>query len=357
MRVPCTGRAPRTAAAALAAAAALGTSGCAERDPGDLFGPSAAGQLVVQSLLIVDAPLPEVRLSRTTAPDVVPDAGAAERGAAVRVRTAAVVYEYVEVSAGRYLAGTTDAVLPGTEYRLEVTTARGERAAAATTTPARFDVTGWVLVDESTLTDARTLATYEEAGEGVYSRPENGLTYARDFLEARFAAPDAPAIQVGLFSLDPDSDYTIDPDFFEEEDFESLERQTASPPLSGGDGYVRMPWLAVFFQGRYQVKIYAVDRNWYDFVRSDPQLAEGGPGFGGNAGDAFERPIFRVDGAIGLFGSASVDSIGFTVSLPWPGSFTTNGLARPAAGTGHYAPYGMSGVLPSNRAYTVSAPR
>lgn len=311
------GTTERFALAALAALAAASVSGCAaDRDPGELFGPSAAGQLVVQSLLIVDAPLPEVRLSRTTAPDVVPDAGAAESDAVVRVRAGADVHEYVEVEPGRYMTPAPPAVLPGTEYRLEVVTARGERAGAATTTPARFAVTEWALVDETTFERERTLATYAEAGEDVYARPENRLVYPEDWLEARFAPPAAPAIQVALFSLDPESDYTIDPDFFEEDDFESLERHTASPPLTGRDGYVRMPWFAVFFQGRYQVKIYAVDRNWYDFVRSDPQLSEGGPGFGGNAGDAFERPIFHVDGAIGLFGSASVDSIGFLVTLP-----------------------------------------
>ena len=77
-----------------------------------------------------------------------------------------------------------------------------------------------------------------------------------------------------------------------------------------------MPWVAVYFQGRYQVKVFAVDTNWYDFIRSDPQSAGGGPGFGGNAGDSFERPIFHVDGGIGLFGSAAVDSIGFRVLVP-----------------------------------------
>ncbi len=310
------GGAERLALATLPALAAAFAGCAADRDPGELFGASTAGELVVQSLLVVDAPLPEVRVSRTTDPDVVPDAGAAERDASVRVRVGADVHEYVEVAPGQYLPPAPPVVLPETEYRLEVVTVRGERAAAATTTPARFDVTEWVLVDETTFQDERALATYEEAGDDVYARPENRLVYPEDWLEARFAPPAAPAIQVALFSLDPGSDYTIDPDFFDEEDFESLERQSASPPLTGRDGYVRMPWFAVFFQGRYQVKIYAVDRNWYDFVRSDPQLAEGGPGFGGNAGDAFERPIFHMDGAIGLFGSAAVDSIGFLVTLP-----------------------------------------
>ena len=116
-----------------------------------------------------------------------------------------------------------------------------------------------------------------------------------------------------LFSLDLGSDFVIDPDFFEDEDFEDLERNNASPPLEGEDGLLRLPWFAVFFEGRYLIKIFALDTNWYDLVRSDRDFSAGGPGFGGTAGDSFQKPIFHVDGGIGLFGSASVDSIGLYV--------------------------------------------
>ena len=63
------------------------------------------------------------------------------------------------------------------------------------------------------------------------------------------------------------------------------------------------------------IRIFALDENWYDLVRSSPELAggRGAVAFGGNLGDAFERPIFHVDGGIGLFGSASVDSGAFFV--------------------------------------------
>ena len=40
--------------------------GCkAERDPSSLFGPDASGVLVVDALLIVDKPLPQVLVSET----------------------------------------------------------------------------------------------------------------------------------------------------------------------------------------------------------------------------------------------------------------------------------------------------
>lgn len=224
--------------------------------------------------------------------------------------------EYADAGQGRYAPVAPPLVLPGTEYRLEVTTGRGERASAVTTTPARFAVSDWALLDGTTQERKGSLATFAELGELAYDAPQNRLAFAGDLLEARFTPPGTPAIQVGLLSLDPDSDFTIDPDFFSQEDFDSLERRTSSPPLVADLGYVRMPWFAVFFQGRYQVKIFAIDRNWYDFIRTDPRLAQGGPGFGGTAGDSFERPVFHVDGAIGLFGSASVDSVGFRVFVP-----------------------------------------
>jgi hypothetical protein len=108
----------------------------------------------------------------------------------------------------------------------------------------------------------------------------------------------------------------IDPDFFEEDDFEDLERENYSPMFLGEDGSVRLPWFAIFFEGRYQIKVWSVDRNWNDLVRSSPALNQGA-GFGGNAGDGFERPIFHVEGGFGLFGSAAVDAVGFRV-LPSP---------------------------------------
>ena len=126
-----------------------------------------------------------------------------------------------------------------------------------------------------------------------------------------------PAYQLALFSLDPDSEFLVDSDILEDDDIDDFERQGSSPPLDVGTGKVRLPWFAVGFAGRYLVKIYAVDQNWFDYARSN--RASDGPAFGGLAGDNFERPIFNVEGGIGLFGSAAVDSVGFFV-LPRTGN-------------------------------------
>ena len=200
-------------------------------------------------------------------------------------------------------------------------TAAGERLTATTRTPARFAVDSWVLLDSAGQAVERTLATFAEAGDSVYVQPENQLVYAEGLLEARWRSGGAAnfagaGYQLALFSLDLDSDYVVEPPFFDEEDFEDLGRMGSSPALVALEGEARLPWFGIYYEGRHLYKVYTLDLNWYDLVRSTPQ-AGGGLGFGGNAGDGTDRPIFHVEGGIGLFGSASVDSVGFTI-LPAP---------------------------------------
>ena len=63
-----------------------------------------------------------------------------------------------------------------------------------------------------------------------------------------------------------------------------------------------------------QLDWHALDQNWFDYIRSNGVNTDNS--WGGLAGDAFERPIFHVEGGIGLFGSASVDSFGLVVLPP-----------------------------------------
>ncbi len=298
--------------------------GCTpERDPNTLFAPEGIGILVIDAVLIVDQPQPLIKLSRTLAPDVpFTQENAAETGADIYIRNAATgaseLYEDVLGFPGFYqAAGTGFTVEPETEYELFLRSTEDEVLSARTTTPARFQVQEWVLLDSSGTTEIRQLQTFAEAGDSVYFQPENQLVYAEGLLEARFAAGGAgqffaDGYQVALFSIDPDSDYVIDPPFFEEEDFEDLAREGSSPVLSALDGRVRLPWFGIFFEGRYNINVYTLDLNWYDLVRTTP-LSGGGLGFGGNAGDGVEPPTFHVEGGIGLFGSASVDSLGIFI--------------------------------------------
>ncbi len=291
-------------------------AGCAaERDSGELFGPVAESMLVVDALLLVDQGLPPVYVRRSLAPDQTYSRQvAAVAGARVQVLQGEQVYDYRADpdSAGLYWPPDgAPRVMENTQYRLQVEV-DGHQVRGQTTTPARLRIRESVLVDEETLEVVRSLKSFAEAGEGVYGAPENQLVYLDDLLEARIDTVDVQAYQIALFSLDPESDFVITADFLEDDDFEEFEREGASPPLAVQDGIVRLPWFAVAFQGCYLVKIYALDHNWFEYARSSPDENEGGFA-GGLAGDNFERPLFQLEGGIGLFGSASVDSLGFFV--------------------------------------------
>ena len=71
-------------------------AGCsADREPGELFGPSEAGILVVDGLLIVDEPLPTIYVSRTVAANGSIQAGEVRvPGAVVELRQGSQTYVY-----------------------------------------------------------------------------------------------------------------------------------------------------------------------------------------------------------------------------------------------------------------------
>ena len=286
----------------------------------ELFSPENVGTLVVDATLQVDKRFPEVVLYRAPAASEPFDLKTlGETGATVRIHQRRGTVEYLSLSFGVYTPVTSgndslDVVLPGTTYRLVIETHSGEILTATTTTPPRMTVSDWVLLDDAGETVTRRLRTFEEAGDTVYGEPENQLYYLEGLLEARLDPIPAVAYQAGIYSLDLDSGFTIDPDYLDEEDFEEFERNISSPPILPSEDSIRLPWFAIYFHGRYKIKIFAVDRNWYDLARSVPELGGGGGGaFGGNAGDNFSRPIFNVSGGIGLFGSVSMDSVGFFV--------------------------------------------
>lgn len=314
----------------------LGLFGCGVRDDRNVYRPTDVGVLVVDGILRVNQPYPSIYLRQTLAPDATYDAAAAAvHDATITVTPldgqgealATMHYRESRDRDGRYVPFQLD---PGSaggpaprnridaqqRYRLSVLDAAGARTVTAETiTPAQFRVTQSVLLDEATLEVTRTLRSFAELGQDAYTAPENRIVYQQGLLEARFTLNGAPAYQIGLSSLDVGSPRVIQADFLSEEDYAKLTRENSSPALEAPRGYVRLPWFAIFFAGRYRVTVHAIDRNWYDFIRSVPQL-NGGFGFGGNAGDNFERPLFHITGGIGLFGSACSDSVGFYIEAP-----------------------------------------
>jgi hypothetical protein len=288
-----------------------------ERDASELLGPTVVEVPVVNAVLYVGQPLPRVLLTRTLGTGVVfsPE-NTAITGARVSISTDAWTREYIERNPGVYELPGTGTVRPNTTYRLRAELVEGGVVTAETTTPDSLTMEAWVLLENDAQTVREELVTFDEVGDQVFDL--NRLIHSDGLLEAW--APVRPVMvpfQVGIESLDLGSDFVIDVSFLDPEDLEDFERHAASPPIIADDGRLRLPWLAIAFEGRYVLRIFAVDNNWFDLIRSLPELADGGnSGFGGNAGDNFELPLFHIEGGIGLFGSAAVDSIGFTIFPP-----------------------------------------
>ena len=293
--------------------------GCkVERDPSSLFGPDASGVLVVDALLIVDKPLPQVLISET----VKANAGYSERwegvgDAEVVITQGERTFLYSPgFAAGYYMPpSNVPLVLPNTTYHLRVRS-QGREATAQTITPGRFDIREAVLLDDETLEVIRPLNRYEDGNV-----EENRVVYQDGLLEMRFDPLPVSGYHIAIESLDPTSDFVIYSDLVDEDERADFERYGSSPAFEGTDGIVRFPWFAVAYAGPHVIRIYAVDKNWFDLIRSVPEFFQDDDGNafqpGGLAGDNFERPLFHVDGGIGIFGSASVDSVGFVV-LPRP---------------------------------------
>lgn len=302
----------------LLVAAVLLMSACSPtRDDDSLFVPAEIDVPVVDGLLVVSEQLPEIYLSRTRPPDELYDfTEAAIRGADVRVIITAgdtVAYAERDTTPGVYWPDRQHIVQPSATYELIVDTDRGERVTATTTTPAQLVVDEWVFMDPFTGQDVRNLRRYEVDGDAIYAAPENQLTYTIGTVEARLASEPPLAYQLSMASLDEGSDFVIDVPFLDEEDLAEIERTGSSPALFVEDAAVRLPWFAIYFEGRHKWKIHALDQNAYDLITTSPEEGEGF-GFGGNPGDTFDRPLYRLEGGIGLFGSTSVDSMGFYIS-------------------------------------------
>lgn len=290
--------------------------GCkAERDPSSLFGPDASGVLVVDALLIVDQPLPQVLVSETVKANEGYlsrwEAGVGDAEVVITQGNQTFLYSSDLVPGYYDPPPNAPLVLPSTTYHLHVQS-QGRVATAQTITPDRLDIREVAILDDETLEVIRPLKRYEDGNV-----TENRVIYQDGLLEMRFDPLPVSGYHIAIESLDPRSDFVIDSDLVDEGERADWERYGSSPAFEGTDGIVRFPWFAVAYAGPHVVRIFAVDKNWFDLVRSVPEFFQDNDDNafqpGGLAGDNFERPLFHVDGGIGIFGSASVDSVGFVV--------------------------------------------
>ena len=180
------------------------TACAAERQPGDLFGSIEEGnELVVDGILLVDQTLPDLFVRRTLPPgQTYSQEAAGVLDAQVRVFQGDQIFEYAPDPAtpGRYLPPSeSPQVEPLTEYRLEVEV-EGKTVRASTTTPEQVRVRQAVLLDEDTQEIMRTLKSFAEVGDEVYTAPENQLTHLEGIIELHLEKA-GEAYQAALFAL------------------------------------------------------------------------------------------------------------------------------------------------------------
>jgi|GEM_PF-365645 hypothetical protein len=293
----------------------------ADRDPDDLFAPSEVNVIVVDAILIVDQTLPAVDLRRTAPPgENYFIQNTALEGAQLTISQGEATFNYSSdpTSPGRYLppAGAP-VVLPETTYELHVTTNSDPDVTATTLTPPRMRIAQLVLLDlddDQEEIELRELRLFSEIGDEVYEIQQNQIEHTVGYLEARIEVSDnsasAVSYQFGISNLERASPLLFDSDFIDEGDIDDLEREETSPLLRLEDDGLFLSWKGINYAGRHKVKVFAVDRNWFDLVRTD-NLGEERES--GEAGQSFQRPLFHIENGIGLFASASVDSFGFFV--------------------------------------------
>jgi hypothetical protein len=274
-------------------------------------------QIVVESYLQAQAPLPTVRLSRTVGVDEpYTPAEDAVRGAEVVVErlgpdstvVEATRYSERDSVPGLYAADDPPLVRPQATYRLRVRTGDDAPVTATTTVPDAITVVG-SSNDTTTYQSARQPAFTIEPPRRLTER-QNVYTFTASSLLDFERTPDS-VLAAALTPFYADG-------FDAEDDSLASLRVTSSGLLNEGnftrnaDGTitVRLPWIAVAFYGPNEVAVNVVDDNFYDLLRSQ-QAQQGGfsPG-------EIPNVLEDVEGGTGIFGSYARASRPFLIRPP-----------------------------------------
>ena len=264
--------------------------------------------VVVESYLIANAQLGNVRLSRSSSVNEAYDFTSSAIANAVVTVTLLTengepeqVFEYITNTEepgiyrpGVTAPGTSARVLPGRSYRLNVDIpGQLEDITATTLVPGAFE-----------LLDANASTIEYQSDEQL------------ELVLTRSITPGRQSVFVfATESLQPTSEL-LTPFYRDlvgdsEEDLEDL-RITESPIINeanydiNDDGTitVRLPWLAVAFYGPNRLTANALDDNMFDFIRSQT-VQQGGSTL---APGEIPNVIDRIEGGTGIFGSLARSS-------------------------------------------------
>ena len=270
----------------------------------DTTAPQPESQVVVESYLRAEAPLPTVRLSRTIGVDdaydptenAVRDADVVvERLAADSTVAETIPSRERDTVPGVYAPDVGTLVQPQSTYRLRARTPDGTEIAATTTVPDAFTLTA-VENDTTVYQSARQPAFTLEPPRPLTDR-QNVYTFTTTSLLDFAGTPDSTLRR----ALTPFYADGFDP----EDDTLAALRLTSSGLLNEGnftqnpDGTitVNLPWIAVAFYGPNEVGVNVLDDNYYDLLRSQ-QVQQNGLSPG-----EIPNIIEHVDGGTGIFGS------------------------------------------------------
>ena len=265
---------------------------------------------VVESYLVANRQLPSLKLS-TTAPatEVYNFDNLGVNNATVQVfllegeegTNTEQVFSYTNTAPGIYEATVQHDVLPARTYQLNITFPDpSEEVNAFTIVPDTFSVIGGVpasIVYQSSEQLEVTLSESSYPGrQNVYifntiaSNPvfENLTPLYADFYEDEDDLDDFANLSSGILN---EANFDDNPD---------------------GTVTIRYPWLAVAYFGDSKIVANTIDDNIYDFVRSQSVQLGGSTLSPGE----IQNVIYRMEGAIGVFGAMASDTIRTDILRP-----------------------------------------
>jgi hypothetical protein len=269
---------------------------------------------IVESYLIANALLPQVRLSTTVPADAFYDfENAAISDADIQIQllesgpesALEQSWEYRLDTPGIYLPETDHNVIPGRTYKLDITLpVTSERITSTTTVPEAFEIIGEVqdsIVYQSTEQLEFTLS------ESSYPGRQNIYVFNAVSLQ-----PFSENLTPFYAELLSNSD---DP----EEDLEEFANNSSGIINESGfefnpDGSatVQYPWIGVAFYEDNLIVANTIDDNVYDFIRSQETQLGGSTLSPGE----IQNVIYNIEGGIGVFGALASDTVQVYIKRP-----------------------------------------
>jgi hypothetical protein len=258
---------------------------------------------VIESYLIANDTLPEVRLS-TTSPiqEEYNFEDVALSGAEVEIQllnsdsTIATSYSYIQEKAGIYKPDSPIIVQDKNLYRLHVKTSNGDTITATTFVPEDFET-----INKDEVED-RYLYQSEQQIE-VDTTPSSYITGRQTFYIFTVNASNPILDNMTPFykdlvlnqGNDIENYYVNSSGIINEGNYEKN---------SDGTITLKVPWLAISFFGPNDIIANAIDDNMYDFLRSQDVQTGGSTLSPGE----IQNIRYNVNGGIGIFGSMSSDT-------------------------------------------------